>query len=267
MKEEFVPFPQKTKNTPFCIALAGTSFCDGSYRINRPNSPCSCMEYIIKGTGTVIIDGKTYHPKAGDIYILPQGKNHLYFSDSENPWTKIWFNAEGSLINALLLSYNPTGKIVFNSIGGLEYFEKIHSIGKRSDLSPDEKHNAAAIVVHELMQFLYETSQKSNISPEAQVLKNYIDNHISENLTLKKLTELTYLSKSQVIRVFCSNFGKTPYDYILDLKIEHAKNLLLNTNLMIKEIALMLNFCDEHYFSSLFKNKTGQTPSAFKKRK
>lgn len=266
MKEEFVPFPQKTKNMPFCIILAGTSFCDGSYKIYRPNSSCSCMEYIIDGTGTVIIDNKTYHPQAGDIYILPSGKDHLYFSDSENPWTKIWFNIDGPLLNGLLLSYNPSGKVVFESAGGLEYFERVHNIGRRNDLSPEEKHNSAAIVIHELMQFLYESSQKNNISPEAQTLKNYIDNHITENLTLKKLTELTYLSKSQVIRIFRSNFGKTPYDYMLDLKIEHAKNLLLNTNLMVKEISLMLSFCDEHYFSSLFKEKTGKTPSEFKKR-
>lgn len=265
MKEEFIYFPKKEKHTPFGILLAGVSYCDESYFIERPKSPCFCMEYVISGTGTVIIDKKEYHPIAGDIYLLPQGKDHLYFSDKKNPWTKIWFNAEGSLLNALASAYNPGGRVVFNVGGGYEYFKKIHSIGKNTELSAEEKHNAAAVVFHKLMQFLYNASQKNTISAEAETVKNYIDSHINENISIKSLAELVYLSESQIIRIFKSNFGKTPYDYILDLKIENAKKLLLNTNMLIKEIAFNLSFCDEHYFSDLFKRKTGKTPSAFKR--
>ncbi len=265
MKEEFVPFSPTAGNMPFCITLAGTSFCDGSYRISRPASPCLCVEYVTKGTGSVFADKKEYHPSAGDIYLLPPGKDHLYFSDAQDPWTKVWFNAEGPLINGLLLAYNPSNTVLFKNCGGYHYFEKIHSIGRSPSLSPPEKHSAAAVAVHELLQFLYSLAHKTNISKEAETMKNYIDSHVADSISLKDLAELVYLSQSQVIRIFRRDFGKTPYDYIIHLKIENAKNLLQNTNLPVKEIALGLNFCDEHYFSYVFRQKTGRTPSAYRK--
>lgn len=266
MKEEFIPFAPKFGGVPFCITLAGTSFCDGSYKISRPKSSCLCMEYVVSGSGTVFCGKDKYHPEAGDIYLLPPGKDHLYFSDAKDPWQKLWFNAEGSLIGGLLLSYNPSNAVLYKNCGGKEFFEQIHEIGKDMSISASEKHSAAAVVFHRLMQFLYNQSQnKKSISAEAEMLKNYIDSHITESLSLKMLAEHVYLSNSQVIRIFRRDFGKTPYDYIIAQKTENAKNLLQNTNMRIKEIAFSLGFSDEHYFSYVFKEKTGKSPSEYRK--
>ena len=77
MKEEFVHFLDVEEALPFVVELAGISYCDGSYRIHRPKSKCMVAEYIISGEGTVILDGKVYHAKAGDIYMLPPGRDQL----------------------------------------------------------------------------------------------------------------------------------------------------------------------------------------------
>ena len=65
---------------PFEILLAGTSWCDGSYRIKRQCSEVMVVEYIISGSGVVKCDGKTYYPEAGDMYVLPIGSEHEYRS-------------------------------------------------------------------------------------------------------------------------------------------------------------------------------------------
>ena len=96
-------------------------------------------------------------------------------------------------------------------------------------------------------------------------MKEYLDNHIDRNVSLKDLGELVYLSESQVVRIFKKNLGKTPHEYSLEIKLEQAQKLLSNSNLMIKEIAEQLKFCDEHYFSYIFKKKTGKTPKEYRK--
>lgn len=267
MKEEFIPFPPKDKNMPFFIELAGISYCDGSYRINRQKSPCLCVEYIIEGEGTVIFEGKNYYPQKGDIYILPPGKDHFYFSDEENPWTKIWFNAQGSFINGLLAAYNPQNTVLFRGAKGYEYFSRLHEAGKNPSLSPSQKHEAAAIETHKLFQHLYNkfSAQTKEISKETKLIKEYIDANIEKQISLKTLSELIYLSESQIIRLFRTDLGKTPYDYVLCRKMERAQLLLKSTNLAIKEIAFQLGFSDEHYFSHLFKGKTGKTPTNYRK--
>lgn len=266
MKEKFVHFPNHVSNPTFFIELAGISYCDGSYKIHRPKAPCLVMEYVISGEGTIFLDKKQYHAKEGDVYLLPPEMEHLYFSDAHNPWVKIWFNAQGPLISALLNIYNPKNMVVFPNAGGKDFFVDIHNIGKDTSMTGNEKHEKAAVNFHQLLQYLHDKFYSENItySEESIRLKTYIDNNITQDITLKALGELVHLSESQIIRIFKRDYGKTPYEYVLEWKMNQAKLLLQNTRLMVKEIAVQLGFCDEHYFSYLFRKKTGQTPTAYR---
>ena len=268
MKEEFVHFPSADSNYHFYIELAGISYCDETYRIRRDKSHCMCLEYVISGKGKVILDGREYEAKTGDIYLLPAGHDHLYFADKQDPWEKIWFNARGSLPEALFQEYNPGNLVVFENAGGRQYVEKIHEIGKNNDYSADAKHRKAALVLHELLQYLYGEfyGKKIYISEEVGRMKEYIEEHISQNISLKELGDLVYLSESQVVRLFKRDLGITPHEYSLNLKTAHAKKLLRNTRLMVREIAEYLGFCDEHYFSYIFKKKIGKTPLEYRRK-
>lgn len=265
MREDFMRFPPKPENAPFFIELAGVSYCDETYVIKRPHSYCTCIEYIIDGEGTVECDGKICHPQKGDIYLLPAGKDHYYFSDNINPWEKIWINVNGELVQKLLSVYNPKNTVLFENAPGYEYFKKIHAVAADERILPYKKHSRAAIYFHELMQLLAEKNKREDFPDEVRLLKEYIDTHPMENISLKELCDMAYLSESQVIRIFKKNIGKTPYEYMLDLKIENAKALLVGTKLMVKEIAYDLGFCDEHYFSYIFKKKTGRNPTQYRK--
>lgn len=267
MREEFVHFPKPEDDCPFYIQLAGTSYCDGSYRMIRRKSVCMVAEYVIEGEGTVVLDGKQYHAKAGDIYMLPPGRDHYYFSDSENPWVKIWFNACGVLIDGLFQAYDPKYMAVFPDAEGREFIERIHGIGRNDNTNAKEKHEKSAVVLHEMMQYLHGKYyfKETKYSRETVLMKKYIDNHVAGNITLKELGELVYLSESQVIRIFKKDMGTTPYEYILSLKMEQAKLMLRSTSLLVKEIAFQLDFCDEHYFTYLFKQRVGRTPTAYRK--
>lgn len=268
MREEFVYFPPTDRNKHFSIELAGISYCDETYRIRRDKSACMCLEYVIAGRGTIILDGKKYEAKAGDVYLLPEGHDQFYFSDKQDPWEKIWFNATGTLPETLFREYNPGNLVVFENAGGREYIEKIHEIGRNSEYTVEEKHRRAAIVLHELMQFLYEEfyGRKMLISEEVRQMKGYLEEHISRNVSLKELGDLVFLSESQVVRCFKKDLDVTPHEYSLSLKLEQAKKLLGNTRLLVKEIADYLGFCDEHYFSYIFKRKVGKTPLEYRNR-
>lgn len=266
MREEFVNFPVQSGNSRFAVSLAGISYCDESYVIRRDKSRLLVAEYIVRGEGTILLDGRSYHAEENDVYILPAGHDHLYYSDRENPWEKMWVNVAGTLPDSLLREYNPGNMVVFSDAGGREYFEKIHAIGKNALYSGSEKHNKAALVFHELLQHLYDKyyEREAFSCRETVILKEYLDNHIQQNVTLKELSELVFLSESQIVRIFKRDTGKTPHEYCLELKMEYGKRLLKNTRLMVREISEYLGFCDEHYFSYLFKQKTGNTPLTYR---
>jgi AraC-like DNA-binding protein len=247
--------------------MTGISYCDGTYRVKRKNSPIYIFEYIIGGEGTVISDGNNFTAKEGDIYILHKQSNHEYFSDRINPWTKIWFNARGILIDNLMQVYklnniNHIMKTDLNSI-----FFKILSCAREFQYDTAEFQKKASQIFFELVLEIYCSVQQKSLyfSAEAVLLKQYLDRNNRNNITLEELSKLIYRSTSQTIRIFRQAFGVTPYQYLMKQKLELAKLMLINTNKSIKEISLEINFNDEHYFSNYFKEKEGISPQKFRK--
>ena len=110
MREEFIFPPPAPPDSPFQLRLAGTSYCDGSYLIARRNSGDWVIEFVERGRGTLEVDGRTCHPEAGDLYFVPAGSTHRYWSSAEEPWVKHWMNFSGELIRELVLQYCPGGR-------------------------------------------------------------------------------------------------------------------------------------------------------------
>lgn len=267
MDNEYIIALPKTESEPFNILLAGITYENPDYIISRKNIPYSVVEYVISGCGHIEINGNVYTVFGGDMYILPPNSRHTYYSDDKNPWCKIWFNASGILINSLLRIYGIENKIVFKNANGYSYMKKIINICENKKYSGEEINTKVSSVLFDLICFLsaHEHSCESKISKEAEILKNHIDMNVEKNIHISELAKKIYRSESQTIRIFKNAYNQTPYDYLIEQKIYSANLFLLNTGMSIKEIALRLGFCDEHYFSNIYKKKTGKTPSDFRK--
>lgn len=85
-------------------------------------------------------------------------------------------------------------------------------------------------------------------------------------LSLSEIYALSSYSQSRFIHLFTKYVGKTPVQYITDLKINYAKNLLTKTNFSILEISNILNYSSLSYFMTLFKKMTSFTPSEYRQR-
>lgn len=270
MKEEVIIKPWDSEGVyPFCLHLAGTSYCDGTYKMERKNSPIYVFEYILKGKGTVTIKGTgatTFTASEGDIYILHRKSDHCYYSDENDPWIKVWFNIYGPLTDNLVQAYN-LGEV--HHVPNLDlkdlFLEMITTANSPLD-STEEIFNKAAIIFHKIVIRIYSEvhQSQSRYSPEASMLRNYLDKHVERNISILELGNLIFRSPSQTIRIFKKAFSMTPYNYLLMKKIEVAKFLLINTNMSIKAIAYKLSFADEHYFSNYFKSRTDISPSEFR---
>lgn len=262
MNEYIVPMvPQEDKI--FMVLMCGITYPDESYRIKRVNSPITILEYVIDGEGVIRVDGKKYNAEKGDAYLLKPGENHEYYSSQGNPWTKIWFNFAGSLSEQLISAYSLNSITLMKSIDIYMQMKKLFEICKKGE----NINVRAELIYHEILRMIHDKIIGSKIIvPEAQTLKEYIDANIISNISLKQLSSLIFRSESQTIRIFKSAFNITPYEYILSKRIENAKLLLNNTNLYIKEISDRTGFCDEHYFSNIFKQKTGISPKEYRKK-
>lgn len=265
--EYIVSIPPPLGKPPFRITLAGITYENPNYSITRNASGVFTVEYVISGRGYITADGKKHIAEEGDTYLLNYGMDLHYYSDKSDPWRKIWFNAEGALLSEAARLYLPGGRVVFPGINTSVLMERILNICENKALCGDEiSRRCAPIYIELLGQLAEEINAGDTVSEEAQTLKGYIDMHIEEKISVKTLSELIYRSESQTIRIFKQNYGKTPYEYLLEGKINRAKILISNTNISVKEAAYRLGFSDEHYFSGIFRKKTGFSPTEYRKR-
>ena len=266
MKEEFVSFPSTNESSAFTVILAGISYCDNTYHIKRTNAPYAVIEYIMEGEGDIITNGKIYHAEKGDMYLLPKGSNHVYYSSKNNPWIKIWVQIKGRIAHSLIREYNLKEQILFKNLDGYDFLLNIHKIGKSDNLNAMEKHQKASLVFHELLLLMsnHNNNNNNNISDDCKKIKNFIDNNYTSNITLETIAEEIHFSHTHIIRVFKKEIQMTPYQYLLNLRIDHAKHLLQNTSIKIKDICQLAGFFDQNYFSYIFKNKTGLSPKQFR---
>jgi len=95
--------------------------------------------------------------------------------------------------------------------------------------------------------------------------KRYIDNNLEKEINLILLTNIGYASKFHLLRLFKKYYGLTPKQYITDKRIEQSvKNL--KSGMTVTETCFSVGFVCPSSFSTLFKDKTGLTPTEYKKR-
>ena len=93
---------------------------------------------------------------------------------------------------------------------------------------------------------------------------NFVRENYMNNIGLKELADVTHLSISALERRFKKHLGKTPKQFINEVRLENARRLLIETNIAVATIASNTGFADHSYFSRQFQKLFNQTPSAFR---
>ena len=262
MREFLHFFMPEVKRTPFYISLAGVTYPDPSYKINREGRVC-VIEYIVSGSGYVEIDGKLHTVSEGMVYFLPIGMKQHYFSDKDTPFTKIFMNVSGRMSSDLPVLYGLMETNFFDGGCVKGIFERIPEILK-SDITEEEMQAALQGVLTEILSTLCLQKSREGQNDEAVQLKNYIDQNLGRLVSGKELANVIFRSPDYCQKLFKKEYGMTPYAYQLDRKIMRAKMLLANTQMSVGEIGQSLGYSDLHYFSNIFEAKVGMRPTAYR---
>ena len=91
----------------------------------------------------------------------------------------------------------------------------------------------------------------------------FIQFNYSHEITIDDIAKAVGVSRSHLYRVFMSNLGESPIDYLTNYRINEACYLLRSGNLSIAEIATSVGFFDQFYFSRVFKKNKGVPPSKY----
>lgn len=99
-----------------------------------------------------------------------------------------------------------------------------------------------------------------------QVAKDWIKNNLHENITIKKIAQQVYMNPNYFCDYFKAQTGETILDYVTIARLEKAKELLEKTDLKVYDISIKVGYQDTKYFSRLFKQWMGQTPTQYREK-
>lgn len=108
--------------------------------------------------------------------------------------------------------------------------------------------------------------QETKIHPEIQKIKDYIDDHFSENVSLQDLSNIVFLHPNYLSSHFKKYTGKNFKDYLTEKRMAEAEILLNTSDLKVYEVAGQVGFTDYRYFSAVFKRTFGVNPREYRKK-
>lgn len=272
-REHPVKYPSKEKayaflpkdGVPYRSAVVGITYPSQEYSIfvDAEKSRAEILEYVVSGEGEICVEERWLPVKAGDVYILRSGERKEYRSSKKNPFEKIWINYEAEYFSALADAYGVRSG-VYSCVEARKVFEGALSMAK-VNLPYSEACHVIAECVHKILR-LCSDSMGNETHSEAYRIREALHSAVFKHFDLNDLAVQLHISKSNIIRIYKQCFGTTPYEDLLSAKIEAAKALLVNTQMSSKEIAEKLCFANAHYFSSVFFERVGLRPTAFRRR-
>jgi len=109
------------------------------------------------------------------------------------------------------------------------------------------------------------STTKKELFRRLLIAKEYMDNNLQEELTLKKLSQLSALSEFHFLRCFALFMGHTPHKYLVKKRMTRAMFLLRDQEEPVSVISQIVGFKDRSSFGRLFKKITGMTPLSYRK--
>lgn len=208
---------------------------------------------------------------SGSVIMVFPNEWHTYYPDTNTGWTEYWIGFNGPNINRLIRKnifnpLNPVFKVGYNETMISLFMKVLEMIGKGK---PGYQPLVCGVAMYMLGQLYNSTnrqtfsdSNEENIVNRAQLL---IKSNLETNISPQDIAARLKVSYSQFRKLFKKYMGIAPVQYQIQLKIEKAKDELVNTTKSVKEIAFDLNFESRQYFSNQFKKKTNTTPLEFRK--
>jgi AraC-like DNA-binding protein len=263
-RETIVRVTPSTQPVPLLVSCFGITEPCPTYHIKRTSCGYFIFEYVISGKGYIINNGEMFSVEAGDAYLLQPGSKHEYYADSQTPYKKYWINFRSDFFHDVLNAYHLENKTVFQQINLKESFEKLFALEQTETKNDDIYCEASAILFDMFMKIAQKEHQDKSHSELASRIQTMLLYAVTNPWSIEHIAHDLYISKSYLIREFKRSYGCTPHQYLLDKRIELAKQQLQNTQQSIQDISDSLCFSDSHYFSNLFKAKTGFTPTQYR---
>ena len=268
--------PFKDKSRPLIVGSCGT------YRLKNHKklptwSPRGRVDYqllfIASGKTHFYIGGKDQVVTAGHMVLFqPKEEQHYEYFGEDKPEV-YWVHFTGSAVKEILRSYDiPLDEHIFFSGTPAAYTQLFKNMIEEFQTCRVGYKEMLEMNLRQLFMMIQRTRLEkppivsTAVQLEMDYARQYFHDHYNEPINIEEYALSRHTSISLFMRNFKKVFGVSPKQYILNIRMNNAQNLLESTDYTVAEIAAIVGYDNSLYFSRIYHKQKGQAPSDYRKR-
>ena len=257
----FYSASQNAKKLLYYPMAAGEFYCNGEYCVERDNYNNILAMYVLDGNITARQNDIELDAQKDELLLIDCRRAHKYFTESEahTLWvhfngnnTYEWFHEITAQKGQKIRCGRQTAGCILNVINKIRYNQNEYDISSElySLLCDISKVN-----------YIYNGNKTAERIEDA---KKFIMSNYDKNISIRDMSDAVYMSASYFSKIFKKNTGFSPYDYLLLIRIDKAKELLKQTDDTVESIAYKTGFNSLSNFICFFKKEMGVSPLRFR---
>lgn len=242
------------------------------YRARKNGSEEHILIFCIEGGGWIELDGKRQVLTKNTYSIIPKNTPHVYAANPENSWTIYWAHFRGEKADSFVYPLDYPRELDTSEISRfkdqIQLFEEIY-FNLDAGFTNQSLEYSNILFMHLLgsLKYVSQFIKFKAVQQEDPVSKAilYMKNNLQRKVILSEIASFCELSVSHFCLLFKKQTSYAPVEYLIFLRMQKACKLLEFSSLKIKKIAKNVGYDDSYYFSRIFKNTMGKSPSLYRK--
>jgi len=210
--------------------------------------------------------------RTGDLVLFAPHTPSGFHTHIEPPTTHYYVHFTGYAAGDLIKQCGLTTSTVYTVSNRERIIAKLEALLHTFSVRDEVFEADAASKLHALLVAIGRMVASQKI-PRAQQEKRrlertlkYIHENYTTDITVRELAEMEYLSESRYRALFSATMKQSPAEYIINLRMNTACELLESSSVDIHQIAQTVGYADQRYFARLFRKRYGVTPTAYRKK-
>ncbi len=274
-RKDDMPFPLKLLNSEcnkrvtedlyFC--QSGWETCDRGYTFGPTAREFYLIHYILSGKGKYYARNQVFELGKNQAFLIHPGEITTYCADMEDPWEYCYisFNGRKALDYVHRMGFTDDSLIIGISDPNLVYQIEETTLKIRDAIFPEVFGlGSLLLILNIFIEANVSRKPRSNAEEYVYYAKSYISHNFARKITVSSIAKLLSLNRSHFCRVFKSETGMSPVQYIAKYRVDKACFLLSSTNLSLLEISDAVGYENYPYFHRTFKFYTGASPKEFR---
>lgn len=221
------------------------------------------LDYVIRGSLSITVDGHPYRLHSGDMAVLFPYQTHSYEKAPDAEVLVLMFDPATTVFDNILLTKQPVccqteAKVLYPLLE-----RTVATLQAGKDKTATAYLNAILGEVLDVLALQSRNSVQKNITLQAL---SWCAEHFTEDITEESIANALYVSPSYISRIFSQKLRCSFREYINTLRVHKAQELLENTDLKIVQIMAQCGFRNQSSFNRIFLDFTGMTPRQFRNR-